>query len=315
MKKLLLILVLSVGLCLSSCAPKAITITYDGDEIFLFSDSYLMKSSDSYKFNYYNSDEARDFIIDPFDDKNVTVLCADENSIYYQNSNREIVCRDRASERETVFFRPNSFSQMSLLGLIDAVSSAYNNDFGYRLDISGMYIYNNVGYVVYNKQLCKLAGGEYKPILEAQIENIRFDGAKVFFVDSAHNIFSCNPDGTDLTQVIEDKVENQIQIKDNKLWYRPLTQLGSLWNCSLDGTDNVCWSESGVYNFRLEDDNIFFVDKDGKLYQSKVSVKEPSLLSNENIVSFYVLPNISSVLVTTEKDLNTLTKIECLYFK
>ena len=310
MKKILVSMLLFLAIGFTSCSSNLPNLAYDGDEIFLFSDCYLLKDGDSYQFHSFDGDETRGFITDPFDDESVSVLCADEDRIFYQNSRREILFRDRKTDQESVFFRPAVDARMSLLGLVDAVTTSPDSSYGYSLRISGMYIDHGIGYVVYNKQLCKLDHGRYQPVFDSQIESIRFDGQKVFFVDSAHNLCSCNPDGTDLVKLVGDKVENQFQVYHNRLWYRPLSQLGSLWNCSFEGADNVCWSDDGVYGFRLAEDNVFFLDKERNLYQSKVEAKSPVLLCAETVIDFYVVPSISTALVRTEKNPDVLTEIE-----
>ncbi|MBP5617786.1 MAG: hypothetical protein J6X61_01365, partial [Clostridia bacterium] len=267
MKRIILLLLSLLLLLPTACTGSAETVAFDGQGVYFFDDGYLALHNGTWRYGSYAGGEGRDFVLDPFTEGQVRVLCANEDAVYYSNERHEILRRNLRTDRETVFFRPTTVSKLSLLGLLDAVVTDTDDGFLLSRSVTAMYVWRGTGYVVVSGQLCRLESGTYEPVLDQKIVALRFDGAKVAFVDEGRDVYVCEPDGGDLHRI------DGINAADarwyaGELWYRALDPRGSVWHCRPDGSERACRLENGADTFNVAADALFYTDGEGNLYRA-----------------------------------------------
>ena len=301
MKRIILLLLSLLLLLPTACTGSAETVAFDGQGVYFFDDGYLALHNGTWRYGSYAGGEGRDFVLDPFTEGQVRVLCANEDAVYYSNERHEILRRNLRTDRETVFFRPTTVSKLSLLGLLDAVVTDTDDGFLLSRAVTAMYVWRGTGYVVVNGQLCRLDDGTYRPVLSQRIVSLRFDGAKVAFVDEGRDLYVCDPDGGDLHQIEGIKVAD-VRWYKGELWYLALDPRGSVWRCRPDGSERVCHLESGADTFNVAADALFYTDGDGNLYRAPLADGNPRLLLTEPTAAWFLSPDGSTLLYRPKTD-------------
>ena len=289
------LLLLCLLLLPAACTSQAETVAFDGQGVYFFDDTYLALSESAWRYCDYDGNVVRDFVLDPFAEGTARVLCASEDAVYYTNERHEILRRDRRTDRETVFFRPATVSKLSLLGLLDAVVTDTDDGFLLSRSVMAMYVRRGTGYVVVNGQLCRLDSGTYKPVLNQKIAALRFDGAKVAFVDEGRDVYVCDPDGGDLRQIEGIKAAD-VRWYKGELWYLALDPRGSVWHCRPDGSERVCHLESGADTFNVAADALYYTDGEGNLFRAPLAGGDPRLLLNDPPAAWFLPPDGNTIL-------------------
>lgn len=299
------IAIIGVLLIFSGCnnTKQIEKVNYNYNEIFCLqqNDKYYFAIEPELRCVNKNTYEEFNILRNPFETEEAFSTCIYKDELYFLNNmNNSFIIKSISLKdfSEKQILSQSIDTKYSFLGL------TANNDITLNEAVHGFFVDDNNIYLLgtpsnylysYNRK-----SKEITCIIDEKIYSnlISFDGNKIYYVNSELLLKSYDLKSK-VTAQISKKLIKSLSISDNYLYYS-----------DKDGTYryNICNSMEEKINeyyatfISVDNDNIFYTNKDRILYRYNINTKKCSEFCSEWIVYFCCLTNTNKIYIQTFKE-------------